>query len=249
MADEKKVETKVEDKGAPKNGVEKKPAEKVEPKAEPKADEKEGQSEADDKGGELANVFAEDSKDKGEKKPEPKAGDLKLSIPDDLKDLVGKVEDYLGAAREEGLTQKQLDRFMAVHFDRVKAAAQEADSAKERGRLETRRELMSDPKLGGQNLAQTMQVAERGARALGGSALAVALARHLKGEETIPGPALVRAFHMAGLEMNEDRLGGPGEKGKGKDADANLTPLEREFKHAAPETWKRMQAEKNKRAG
>ncbi len=225
--------------------------------AKAKADEKEkkGQSGADDKGGELAQVFDDDEKDgaKGKEAPPSKKGDateLKVSVPDDLKDLfpAKKVEAYLAWAREEGLTQKQLDGWMARHADDVRAAVQDANAHMERSRLDVKRELMSDPKLGGANLKQTLQTAERGARALGGSSLAVKLLKHVRGEETIDGATLVRAFHMAGLEIQEDRLGDQGRKPASKDDDAGLTPDERTFKRTNPETWRRMQEEKRSRS-
>jgi hypothetical protein len=218
-------------------------------KDEGKKDEK-VETKSEDKGGELAGVFDDDKKDKSkeEKPSEAPASDLKLTVPNDLKDLFGKPDDFVTAAKGAGLTQKQLDAVMAVHFDRVKAAVQSAEQGREKARLETRRELLADPKLGGANLQKTMQVAERGARALGGSALAVKLAKHLRGEETIDGLTLVRAFHMAGLESSEDRLGGSGDARK-KDDDANLTPEEREFKRTNPKTWERMQEEKKARGG
>ena len=201
-------------------------------------------SDADDAGGELAGVFDGDDKGKKSEEPAPKGGELKLSIPKEVAPLVGDGKDYLAAAREAGLSQQQLDRFMSVQFDRVKAAAQEADQQREKMFLETRRALAGDRELGGVKLKETMLVAERGARALGGSVLAAKLARHLTGEEVMDGASLVRAFHMAGLELKEDRLGGDTKKPTPQDEDANLTPQEREFKRMHPESWRRMQAEK-----
>jgi hypothetical protein len=204
---------------------------------------------------ELAGLFDEGDKDKGakktgeEKSADKGAADLKVTVPDDLKDVFGDPADFVKLAKEEGLTQKQLDRVMAVQFDRVKAALQGNEESTERTTLEWKRDLRSDSKLGGANLPETMRVAERGARALGGSMLAVKLAKHFRGEESIDGPTLIRAFHMAGLAQNEDRIGDRGSPAVKKDDDAGLTPQERDFKRSHPNTWKKMQEEKAARAG
>lgn len=209
----------------PKDAPPEKPVEPKKPDApvEPKKDEKPVEPKPNDERNELADVFDDKPADPKPEKPEKPAGDLKLSVPDDLKDLVGKVDDYVAAAREEGFTQKQLDRFMAVHFDRVKAAAQSAGQEKERIRLETKRELMADKALG-RDLKAAMTTAEKGARALGGSTLAAALARAIRGEESISPAMLVRAFHMAGLANSEDHLG---ERGNGVDRLAGMSAEER----------------------
>lgn len=211
-----------------------------EKKAAPADGEKKGQGGAKDGGGELADVFDQPG-EKGKEEPAAKGGDLKLSVPDDLKDLFGKPDDYVAAAREAGLNQQQLDKVGAVLFDRVKAAAQEGDQEAERISLEWRRELMGDQKLGGAKLKETMLTADRGARALGGAALAIAVAKHLKGEEVIPGPMLIRALHLAGLDQNEDRLG---ERGQVPTTDANLTPEQRRMHKRYPSHYQQRGASK-----
>jgi hypothetical protein len=242
------ADPKTEKKNGAEKADEKKVVEKAPEKAETKAEDKVDSKSADE-GGELANVYDEDGTEKSKEKAPEKGGVLKLSAPEDLKDLVGDLADYVKVASEAGLTQQQLDKVMAVHFDRVKAAAESTDKESERIGLEWKRDLMSDPKLGGANLKQTLSVAERGARALGGSALAVKLVQHLKGEDVIDGPTLIRAFHMAGLSQSEDRLGGsPDAKPKGDD-DSGLTPQERQFKKAHPNTWAQMQREKAQARG
>jgi len=174
------------------------------------AAKKDGQTDGDGEGGELARVF---SKDGDKTETAPKATDLKVTVPEDLKHLIGATDDYVTVAREAGLTQAQLDKVMATQLDRVKSAAQEADQEAERLALDWERDLRADPKLGGANFKASIDTAETGARALGGAALAVKLAKHLKGEERIDGPSLVRAFHMVGLRQAEDKLGLQGGSG------------------------------------
>lgn len=234
MADEKDTKVETKDGGA-KDGADEK---------DTKVDSK-----ANDEGGELARALDDDG-NKDKKGPEKASDkkptvDLKLSVPDDLKDLVGDAADYVAAAKEAGITQEQLDKLMTVQWDRVKAAAQEADDEAERLSLGWKTDLRADPKLGGANLKQTMQVAERGARAVGGAAFARAVAKHLNGEDPIDGAALVRALYRVGLSMNEDRIGFQGDGAPKKDDDAHLTPQERQFKRMHPNTWARMQDEKN----
>lgn len=227
--------------------------------ADAKAAADKAAADAATKAGDLAQVFDDDPEkaaadkaaaDKAAADAAAKAGgDLSLKVPDDLKDRV--TEDiskaYLAKAKELGVTQKQLQGLADLNFDltRQQQTAFDAESDRERDelRLSWKRDLMTDPQLGGAKLKASMALAERGARALGGSALAVKLAQHLRGEEVIDGPTLVRAFHMAGLSVSEDTLGGGGE-GAGKDGDAGLSPQEKEFKRMHPETWARMQAEK-----
>jgi hypothetical protein len=206
----------------------------------------------DDGGDDLAKVFEEGDKGKG--KADDKGGlALSLKVPDDLKDYLGddSAQVYAKKAQDLGLDQKQLQGLADLNFEmtRQRQAALEQENKREADEvtLAWKRELMTDPQIGGAKLKESIAVAQRGARALGGTALAVKLAQHLRGEEIIDGPTLIRAFHMAGLAQGEDRLGGTGEA-KPKDEDAALSPSERDFKRMHPETWKRMQAEKTGRA-
>jgi hypothetical protein len=244
------VDVKPKDGADPGKGTAKPPADAPPKDAAPKDPApKDVAAKPDDDPGELGTIF-DDPKDKGadgkEKAPE-KAADLKFNAPDDLKELFGDGKDYLAFAKEHGLDQKKLDALTALQADRMKAAIQESEQEAEKMSLEWRRDLASDAKLGGAKLSETMRVAERGARALGGSTLAVALAKHLRGEDVIPGPMLVRALHMAGLAQNEDRIG---ERGGPivKEDDSALTPTERDFKAQFPATWKKMQEERRARS-
>lgn len=215
--------------------------------AEAKAAAGKGSS-TDDGGDDLADVFSGGGDDKGKGKAAGKGGvELSLKVPDDLKGEISDdvVNGFLAHAKESGFTQEQLQKWADFEFELARDEKESSRVQREQTRVEWERELMADPQIGGAKMRESLEVAKRGARALGLDPRA--LVAHVRNEKHIDGPTLIRAFHMAGLAQSEDRLGGTGE-GKPKDEDAGLSPSERDFKRMHPETWKRMQAEKTGRA-
>lgn len=158
---------------------------------------------------------------------DPKTGgpeklELSLTVPEHLKDRVSadQVKLYIDRARDiarrEGVPAAKAQAFLQelanLNFDLAASQDTEAVTQQEQQAQELvlawKREIATDPQLGGTRYTQTMVDAEDGARRLGGHALAVAFIRHLRGEEVMPGPMLVKAFQLAAATMREDRIHG-----------------------------------------
>jgi hypothetical protein len=155
------------------------------------------------------------------KPPEP-GTEIDFTVPDSLKEsmtddvkkaFINRANDI---ARHENLKPSQvravLQGLVELQGDLTASASSEANTAAEREAeemvLSWKREIAQDPQLGGQRYTSSMVLAEDGARRLGGHVGAVAFLRHLRGEEVIPGPLLVRMFHLAAATMKEDRIAG-----------------------------------------
>jgi hypothetical protein len=128
----------------------------------------------------------------------------------------GYVDRAKEVARREGIQPKHaqalLQELANFNFDLTRSQIAEAETKAEQDRgeraLAWKREVATDPILGGTRFTSTMSQAEDGARKLGGHAATVAFIRHMRGEEVIPGPMLVRMFHLAAATMREDRING-----------------------------------------
>lgn len=139
---------------------------------------------------------------------------LKERLTDDVKKmLIGRARDI---ARIENIppnkVQAILQGLVEAQGELTASAESEAEKAEQDAAEELvlawKREIASDPQLGGAKYTSSMVLAEDGARRLGGHVGAVAFLRHLRGEEVMPGPLLVRMFHLAGATMKEDRIAG-----------------------------------------
>jgi hypothetical protein len=158
------------------------------------------------------------------------AKSYEIAPPDDLKDYVKGVETYAAKALELKISPEAYKGLLDHHFAQMREQLKGVKEVQEKKFSETvngwKAEVANDPEIGGVKLAESSQLATKGALALGGQALV----DELRKTGLSNWPPLVRAMRNAGMKISDDAIGGSGNSGVKPDPTEDEVAAERDRK-------------------
>lgn len=176
-------------------------------------------------------------KGKGKAKADPSSADLKLKLPEGMD--VKEADPYVAVFKKHGLkpeaAQEIFDMALKASGDARGALEEEIMSMAAKTRQEWLDSAKKDKEIGGDKFNESVSLANRFVRAVGGEKLMAILKSSGLGKH----PEVIRAFAKAGRSISEDSIGGTTGGRKGGEVVSKKDQLRRDFPNS-PGMWQHL---------